>query len=178
MSRGRPRATAASVTAVVPALPRDASMETIVRDAVDVRRDIVSDGYDAALAALAHAAADARIHEYPTGARVLQLDRPEALDLSRRPGWKRWTAAGCSPHADHPLHVVSCSLPFDGVVTRDELMRHLHVHERLPDAIPFISGKYYERDWGLCCSRRLRDSLRDEQYVASPSARRSDATAR
>ena len=24
--------------------------------------------------------------------------------------------------------------------------------------------KYYERDWGLCCSQRLRDSLPDERY--------------
>jgi aminopeptidase-like protein len=66
-------------------------------------------------------------------------------------------------YEDHPLHVVSYSLPFDGVVTRDELMRHLYVHDRLPDAIPF-NFKYYDRDWGLCCSRRLRDSLRDERY--------------
>jgi aminopeptidase-like protein len=48
-------------------------------------------------------------------------------------------------------------------VTRDELMRHLHVHPSLPDAIPFIF-KYYERDWGLCCSRRLRESLREPRY--------------
>jgi aminopeptidase-like protein len=42
-------------------------------------------------------------------------------------------------------------------------MRHLHVHPLLPGATPFIF-KYYERDWGLCCSQRLRDSLRDPQY--------------
>ena len=33
----------------------------------------------------------------------------------------------------------------------------------LPDAIPFVF-KYYERDWGLCCSRKLKDSLRDDRY--------------
>jgi aminopeptidase-like protein len=58
---------------------------------------------------------------------------------------------------------VSYSLPFEGVVTRDELLKHLHVHPLLPDAAPFMF-KYYERDWGLCCSRTLRDSLKDEQY--------------
>ena len=66
-------------------------------------------------------------------------------------------------YADHPLHVVSYSLPFEGVVSREELLAHLHVHARLPDAVPFVF-KYYERDWGLCCSRHSRDSLRDERY--------------
>jgi aminopeptidase-like protein len=49
------------------------------------------------------------------------------------------------------------------VVTREELFRHLHVHPRLPDAIPFIF-KYYERDWGLCCSQRVKESLREDRY--------------
>jgi aminopeptidase-like protein len=61
------------------------------------------------------------------------------------------------------LHVVSYSLPFEGVVSRDELFRHLHVHPKEPDAIPFIF-KYYDRDWGLCCSRNLKESLTDEAY--------------
>jgi aminopeptidase-like protein len=59
--------------------------------------------------------------------------------------------------------VVSYSLPFEGVVRRDELLRHLHVHPWLPDAVPFMF-KYYERDWGLCTSRQVRDSLADEFY--------------
>jgi aminopeptidase-like protein len=64
---------------------------------------------------------------------------------------------------DNPLHVMSYSLPFSGVVEREALLRHLHVHPTLPDAVPFIF-KYYERDWGLCCSRTMRDALRDEHY--------------
>jgi aminopeptidase-like protein/aminoglycoside N3'-acetyltransferase len=147
--------------AAAPVLPRDASMEEIVRGLWMVRRDIVSDGYDAALAALA-TQVPLRIHEYPTGRECFNWFVPE-----------KWTCHGAwletldgrrlFSYDDHPLHVVSYSLPFEGVVTRDELLPHLHVHDRLPDAIPFMF-KYYDRDWGLCCSRRLRDSLRDEQY--------------
>jgi aminopeptidase-like protein len=37
------------------------------------------------------------------------------------------------------------------------------VHPKIADAVPFIF-KYYERDWGLCCSKTLRDSLNDEHY--------------
>jgi len=49
------------------------------------------------------------------------------------------------------------------VVSREELLRHLHVHPRQPDAIPFVF-KYYERDWGLCAAQSLRDSLSDEFF--------------
>jgi aminopeptidase-like protein len=59
--------------------------------------------------------------------------------------------------------VVSYSLPFEGVVSRDELDRHLHTNPKVPDAIPF-KFKYYERDWGLCCSQHTRDSLTDDAY--------------
>jgi aminopeptidase-like protein len=33
----------------------------------------------------------------------------------------------------------------------------------LPEAIPYVF-KYYERDWGLCATQVLRDSLVDEEY--------------
>jgi aminopeptidase-like protein len=59
--------------------------------------------------------------------------------------------------------VVSYSLPFEGVISRQELFEHLHVHPRLPDAIPFVF-KYYQRDWGLCATQKLRDSLKDDRY--------------
>ena len=48
-------------------------------------------------------------------------------------------------------------------MTREELLRHLHVHPLIPEAIPFIF-KYYERDWGLCCSQVQRDALTDSKY--------------
>ncbi|MCU0615235.1 MAG: DUF4910 domain-containing protein, partial [Desulfobacterales bacterium] len=59
--------------------------------------------------------------------------------------------------------VVSYSLPFEGVVIRDELLFHLHTHKRLPEAIPFVF-KYYDRDWGLCLAQTLKDTLHDEAY--------------
>jgi aminopeptidase-like protein/aminoglycoside N3'-acetyltransferase len=143
------------------ALPADASMETIVRTLWRLPRDIISDGYDAALAALG-TPLPMRVHEYPTGTECFTWIVPERWTCHE--AWlETLDGRRLFSYADHPLHVVSSSLPFDGIVSREELLRHLHVHERLPDAIPFIF-KYYERDWGLCCSRRLRDSLHDTHY--------------
>jgi aminopeptidase-like protein len=124
-------------------------------------RDIVSDGYDRALRRLAQEA-PLTIHEYPTG---------EACWTWRVP--EKWTCEAAYletldgrrllDYADHPLHAVSYSLPFEGVVARQELLEHLHVHPRLPEALPFVF-KYYERDWGLCATQTLRDGLTEAAY--------------
>jgi len=126
-----------------------------------LKRDIVSDDFDRALYRLAEEA-PMTIHEYPTGEACWTWSVPE-----------KWTCHEAYletldgrrliDYSDHPLHVISYSLPFEGQVSRDELLRHLHVHPRLPEAIPFVF-KYYERDWGLCASQDLRDTLTDEAY--------------
>lgn len=138
-----------------------ASMQTIIDRLWRLPRDIVSDGYDAALAALA-TQVPMRIHEYPSGTECFTWIVPEKWTCHE--AWlETLDGRRLFSYRDHPLHVVSYSLPFEGVVSREELLRHLHVHERLPEAIPFIF-KYYERDWGLCCSRQLRDGLADSHY--------------
>lgn len=126
-----------------------------------LRRDLVSDGYDQALYRLAQEL-PMTIHEYPTGEPCWTWRIPEkwtchAAYLETLDG-KRLIDA-----AEHPLHVVSYSLPFEGVVRREELFAHLHTHPTLPEAIPFVF-KYYQRDWGLCCSQKLKDSLTDDHY--------------
>jgi aminopeptidase-like protein len=139
------------------------SMFDLIQELWFLKRDLVSADFDRALGRLA-AELDGRItiQEYPTGEPCWTWRVPE-----------KWTCHAAYletldgrrllDYADHPLHVVSYSLPFDGVVSRQELLSHLHVHPRLPEAIPFVF-KYYQRDWGLCASQQLRDSLTDEAY--------------
>jgi aminopeptidase-like protein/aminoglycoside N3'-acetyltransferase len=145
----------------VPVLPANATMRQMIDAMWRLPRDIVSDGYDAALQALA-GQLPMTIHEIPSGTESWSWIVPEKWTCHE--AWLE-TVDGrrLLSYADNPLHVVSYSLPFDGEVSRDELLRHLHAHPRLPDAVPFMF-KYYERDWGLCCSQALRDSLTDPRY--------------
>lgn len=137
------------------------TMLDLIRELWFLKRDIVSDDFDRALYRLAEVV-PMTIHEYPTGEPCWTWRVPE-----------KWTCHEAFletldgrrllDYAEHPLHAVSYSLPFEGVVSREELLRHLHVHPRQPDAIPFVF-KYYERDWGLCAAQSLRDALSDESY--------------
>ncbi len=136
-------------------------MLDLIQELWFLKRDIVSDDFDRALFRLAEEV-PMTIHEYPTGEACWTWQVPE-----------KWTCHEAYletldgrrliDYQDHPLHVVSYSLSFEGLVKREQLLKHLHIHPNLPDAIPFVF-KYYERDWGLCASQALRDSLNDEEY--------------
>lgn len=137
------------------------TMLDLIHELWFLKRDIVSADYDHALERLSQEV-PMRIHTYPTG---------EACWTWRVP--EKWTCYEAFletldgrrllDYNDHPLHVVSYSLPFEGIVRREELLRHLHVHPRLADAIPFVF-KYYDRDWGLCATQELRDQLDEDAY--------------
>ncbi len=103
-------------------------MIELIQELWYLKRDLVSDDYDRALYRLAQEVEGGmQIHEYPTG---------EACWTWRVP--EKWTCQAAYLEtldgrrlidvADHPLHVVSYSLPFEGVVSRQELLEHLHVH--------------------------------------------------
>ena len=142
-------------------LPRNASISDTISALWRLPRDIVSEGYDAALKSLS-TQVPMTIHEYPSGTECSTWIVPEKWTCHE--AWlETLDGKRLLSYSDHALHVVSYSLPFEGEISRRELLEHLHVHPYLPDAIPFIF-KYYERDWGLCCTRILRDSLTDERY--------------
>jgi len=137
------------------------TMLELINELWFLERELVSDGYDQALTRLAEEA-PMTIHQYPSGTKVWTWTVPEKWSC---PEAYLETLDGrrIIDKADHPLHVVSYSLPINDVVSQDELLKHLHVHPQEPDLIPFVF-KYYQRDWGLCTTQNVRDLLDDEQY--------------
>ncbi len=142
-------------------LPPQASMEELIESLWKVPRDIVSDGFDAALIELSKQL-PMTIHEYPTGTSCWTWIVPEKWTC-REARLETIEGKVLFSYAKHPLHVVSYSLPFSGRVSREELFSHLHVHHGTENLIPFRFA-YYERDWGLCCSKRLKERLADDYY--------------
>ncbi|HSS97224.1 MAG TPA: DUF4910 domain-containing protein [Terriglobales bacterium] len=137
------------------------SMMELIEELWFLKRDIISDDYDRALSRLAKEL-PLKIHEVPSGTKVWTWTVPEKWSC-REAYLETLDGKRLLDYVDHPLHVVSYSMPFEGEVSREVLLQHLHVHPDLPDAIPFVF-KYYQRDWGLCATQKLRDSLKDERY--------------
>jgi aminopeptidase-like protein len=137
------------------------TMLDLINELWFLRRDIVSNGYDQALFRLAKEV-PLTIHEYPTGEACWTWRIPEKWSVDEA-YLETLDGRRLVDAAKNPLHVISYSLPFEGVINRNELLPHLHTHPSLPHAIPFVF-KYYDRDWGLCLSRDLKDTLQDEVY--------------
>lgn len=136
-------------------------LESIVEELWRIPRDILSDGYDAALAGLAKVL-PMTVHEYPTGTPCWTWIVPEKWTCHDA---RLETEAGevLFSYADHPLHVMSYSLPVDRTMSRKELLQHLHIHPKIKNAIPF-QFSYYAPNWGLCCTEEQRDALQNERY--------------
>ncbi len=141
-------------------------MFNLINDLWFLKRDIVSDGFDQALYRLRDEldgiGLSMTIHEYLTGEPCWTWRVPEKWTCTEA-YLETLDGVRLIDYAANPLHVVSYSNPFEGVVSREELLKHLYIHPRRADAIPFVF-KYYERDWGLCATQTLRDSLTDPAY--------------
>jgi len=141
-------------------------MIDLINELWKLKRDIVSEEFDKALYRLAQEFENSdrgmKIHSYPTGEPCWTWKVPDKWTC-REAYLETLNGERVIDYADHPLHVVSYSLPFEGIVSRQELLDHLHVYPNLPDAIPFVF-KYYERDWGLCASQQAREKLTDDSY--------------
>jgi aminopeptidase-like protein len=47
------------------------------------------------------------------------------------------------------LHVVGYSTPINALMSKEELITHLHFLESAPDVIPYVTS-YYKENWGFC----------------------------
>lgn len=137
------------------------NQRALLAELADLRRDIVSDGFDAALELLC-GRFPIRVHQYASGTPCWTWRIPEKWTCDEA---YVETASGARiiDQCRHPLHVASHSRPVDKWVSREELLAHLHVHPHFDDLPPFVFY-YYQPNWGFCCGRKVRDSLVDERY--------------
>lgn len=138
-------------------------MMKIIEDLWYKRRDIVSSGYDESLEYISKII-PLKIHEIPSGTKCWTWIVPEKWEV-KKAYIEDLDGNRILDLKNHPLHVISYSLPIDKVVTKEELMKHLHTNPKRLGAIPF-EFKYYERDWGFCIQHnRLREFTKDRYKV-------------
>ena len=131
-----------------------------IKDLYNLRRDLVSDEYDKALEYIGRKI-PLKIYSIPSGTECWTWIVPE-----------KWTVKEAYIEAngkrildlkDHPLHVASYSIPVDMIVTKGELLKHLHTNKKRPNAIPF-DYKYYVKDWGFCIQYNKLKKFKDKKY--------------
>ena len=135
-------------------------MMKLIEDLWMKNRSLVSGGYDEALHYIG-GIIDLKVHEIPSGTKCWTWVAPEKWVIN-----EAYILCGerkIVNFKEHPLHVISYSLPVDKEVSKEELLQHLHWREDRPNAIPF-EFKYYERDWGFCMQYSRLKELTDDKY--------------
>lgn len=125
-------------------------------------RSLITDDMDLCMQHLKDLLPGMVIHEYPSGM--------EAWTWIVPPKWNVHDAyieeldgTRILSFTEHPLSLVSYSEPFEGEVSKEELLKHLHSIEKRPKAFPYVF-KYYERDWGMCIPHERAQRLDKSHY--------------
>ena len=61
------------------------------------------------------------------------------------------------------LHLVGYSIPINKIITKNELLQHLHFLPEDPDAIPYVTS-YYQKYWGFCLPYKSLKELPEGNY--------------
>jgi aminopeptidase-like protein len=138
------------------------NIQELITRLCELRRDLVSDGYDAALDILREYNPAIKVHEYPTGTQVWDWVIPHKWECDC--GWVRdMRGHTVIDTSEHPMHVMSYSQPIDQLVSYSELEQHLHSNPHVPSGIPF-EFSYYEPRWGFCIQHNHLPRFEAAQY--------------
>jgi len=117
------------------------------------------------------------IKEIPTGKGVFDWTVPQEWELERAT-LKTEDGDVILDTDISNIHVLNFSEPFSGIVTYEELEKHLYSNPGFPEAVPYVTS-YYEPRWGLCISDKQRKSLRsDINYVVDIKTNKFDGCLR
>ncbi|MFE2358383.1 DUF4910 domain-containing protein [Streptomyces parvulus] len=136
-------------------------MHALVERLYPLCRSITGDGVRATLA-IVDEYIPLRVHEVPTGTRVLDWTVPQEWNIR-----DAYIADGDGRRvvdfAASSLHVLGYSVPVSATMTLAELRPHLHTLPDRPAWVPYRTS-YYERDWGFCLAQDTLDAMPEGEY--------------
>lgn len=126
-----------------------------------IHRTLVNRGFDQSLEILQQHL-PLTIDGYRSGTAVWDWVIPNAWDVNE--AWiERLDGERLVDFRDSNIHLSAYSVPFDGVVTHEDLLKHVAIHPDLPDAIPY-NYLYYNRDWQFNVTHHQFARFTDDHY--------------
>jgi len=142
-------------------------MKQIISDLYLKDRAVVSDDYDYCLEYLKKKL-DFTIREYPSGATYWNWIIPNKYTVKEAYIKDVQTGEVLVDVKNHPLHLASYSVPFEGTLNYEKLKQHLFWNEEVPDGIPnYYKFQYrpWEKNWKFCVSfNQLKRFNKDGKY--------------
>ncbi|MBT5107887.1 MAG: DUF4910 domain-containing protein [Rhodospirillaceae bacterium] len=147
--------------AYAPAVENSENMWALMEELFPHYRALCGPGFHDSLKRISrHVALD--ISEFPSGTDVMGWLIPKEFQPN-----EVWVEDSNGDRvidsANESYHVLLYGQPFDGVIDRDELIRHIEIHSHLDDAVP-LRQTYYRERWGLCASKKQVEALAPGNY--------------
>ena len=127
-----------------------------------IHRSITGDGVRRTLGEIRQLVPELRIHEVPSGTRVLDWEIPHEWRV-RCAYVEDEQGRRIVDFKKNSLHVVAYSVPVDVTVSLEELDAHLYSLPDRPDAVPYVTA-YYKDGWGFCVAHEERRRLKAGRY--------------
>lgn len=143
-------------------------MMALLQALAPLSRTLANADTDKALEIVRISLPGAVIEGTPTGAKVWSWVIPPRWELVS--GTVRANGETLVDSAWSVLHVINYSQPFKGVVSREELLKHIRTHPDRPQAIPF-SFSFYEPIWGFSIPHAWLEKLTADAYEVEIDAR-------
>lgn len=121
-------------------------MEELIKNLTPMNACLLGSGFDNRLEYLKHLI-KLDILEFKSGEQFGTWTIPDEWIV--RDAWVKFNGEKIIDYKKEPLSLVVGSLPFNGKVSKEELLNHLHWSEDALDSTPYVM-QYYDKDWGFC----------------------------
>jgi len=128
----------------------------IFKDLFPVCRSLTGSGNMKTLNYFKNIISDLKIKKIPSSSKIFDWEVPAEWNI-KDAYIKNARGKKIIDFKKNNLHLVSYSIPYQGILSKEELMPHLHTLPSKPNLIPYRTS-YYKKDWGFCCSNKLLKS--------------------
>ena len=124
-------------------------------------RSITGNGVRTTLKILKEHLPKLKIHEVRSGTKVFDWVVPPEWNI-KDAYVKDFNGKKIISFKKNNLHLVNYSTPLNKKLTKKELFKHIHTHEKLSNAIPYLTS-YYKKYWGFCITQKQK-KIFDRKY--------------
>lgn len=118
----------------------------IIEELYPMNRGLLGEGYDNALEYIKKLIS-LDIIEVPSGTKLGTWTVPDEWVV--RDAHLSFNGEKIIDYKTDPLSLIVGSLPAHGVYKLEEILKHIHYSEEMPNATPYVF-KFYDKDWGFC----------------------------
>ena len=124
-------------------------------------RSITGDGVRKTLKIIKKNFSSLKIKEVPSGQKVFDWTIPPEWNINNAYVIDKYNNK-IIDFKNNNLHIVNYSYPINKILTKKELLKHVHSLPNKKNAIPYVTS-YYKKDWGFCTTHKQKIEI-DKKY--------------